>query len=333
MLPFDLTPDTYGVHFVEGIYSAEDIAQIPGSSKWLVASGMSGPDCQGHLYAVDTESLKATEIYPQGGEDRLDAETYGDQEPPDLSDFSAVGVGLRPGADGVHTLYVVNHGGRSAVEVFEIDSTGGMPKAAWVGVIPYRQGVWGNAVTPLADGGLLATNFMSTEDPEAPNKVLAGEVTGNVHEWQPDRGWSDVPGTECCSANGVDASPDGGWCFVNVWANKRVLRVTRGGNTAERREVELPILPDNVKWAPSGRILVTGQEGDAGTIFAGVSSGATYDAPLRVIAIDPESLEFEELFRFEQPGGFGTAATALEVGDSIWVSSARSDRIAVFRPR
>jgi hypothetical protein len=328
-----LTPDSWSVEFVEGIYSAEDLARVPGT-RWLVASGMAGPDCQGHLYAVDTERLEATEIFPDRGFVEPRPEAYGEHPPPDLSDFSAVGVGLRPGEDGVHTLYVVNHGARAGVEVFSIDATGEIPSATWIGVIPYRQGVLGNAVTPLAGGGILATNYMSTEDPDALAKVLAGEDTGNVHEWHPDSGWADVPGTEVCSANGVDASPDGKWCFVAAWATRRFVRVSRGAATVARDEIDVPsILPDNVKWAPSGRVLVTGQESDAKTVFDGVYSSATYDVPLRVFAIDPESLEAEELFRFEQPGGFGTAATALEVGESIWVSSARSDRIAVFRRR
>jgi hypothetical protein len=332
MPDYELTPDSMTVDFVTDIYSAEDLARVPGT-RWLVTSGMAGPDTQGHLYAVDTEGLKAVEIYPTGGEDRPDREGYGDHGPPDRSDFSAVGVGLRPGEAGVHTLYVVNHGARSAVEVFEIDGSGEVPHATWVGVIPHERGVWGNAVAPLADGGIVATNFMSTEDPGAAAKVIAGEVTGNLKEWHPGGGWEDVPGTGCCSANGVDVSPDGRWCFINEWTNRKVLRVSRGAAEVRREEVELPILPDNVKWSPDGRLLVTGQEKDAATVFAGVTAGPTYDVALRVFSIDPESLAAEELLRFEQPGGFGTAATALEVDGTLWVSSARADRIAAFRRR
>jgi hypothetical protein len=325
-----LTTDGWSVDFVEGIYSAEDLAPIPGAN-WLVTSGMAGPDCQGHLYVVDTERLEATGIYPERGRTDPATQIYGRHPAPDPQDFSAVGVGLRHGNDGVHTLYVVNHGSRSAIEVFSIDATGEIPSATWIGVIPYEAGVLGNAVTPLADGGLLATNYMSMDDPTALDKVLTGEDTGNVKEWHPGSGWADVPGTECCSANGVDASPDGEWCFVNAWATKRFVRVSRGTANVDRDELEVPILPDNVKWTPSGRVLITGQESDAKTVLEGVHAGATYDVALRVIAIDPETLAHEELFRFEDPGGFGTAATALEVGDAIWVSSARSDRIARFR--
>ena len=77
--------------------------------------------------------------------------------------------------------------------MFSIDAAGEIPSATWIGAIPYEAGVLGNAVTPLADGGLLATNFMSMEDPTALDKMLAGEDTGNVKEWHPGSGWADVP--------------------------------------------------------------------------------------------------------------------------------------------
>jgi hypothetical protein len=216
------------------------------------------------------------------------------------------------------------------VEVFAIDMAPDVPTATWVGVIPHAPGVLGNAVAPLPDGGIIATNFMSLEDPSAVEKVLAGEATGNVKEWHAGRGWEDVPGTECCSANGVDISPDGRWVFVNAWATNKVIRVSRGRTPFQRDELAVAFMPDNVKWS-HGRVLVTGQTGDAATVLAGVSAGPTYDAGLKVIAVDPETLAVEELVDFSEPGGFGTAATAIQVEDEIWVSSARSDRIAYFK--
>jgi hypothetical protein len=325
-----LTPGGATVAFVTGVYSPEDLARIPGTG-WLVTTGMAGAENQGHLYAVEIDRMQATEIYPAGAEHRLDRATYGDVDPPDLHDFSAVGIGLRAGEAGVHTVYVVNHGGRSAVEVFEIDATGDRPVAAWVGVIHLDTGVLGNAVAPLPGGGIVATNFMSLEDPGAFDDVLAGRPTGNLKEWHPETGWEDVPGTECCAANGVDVSPDGAWCFVNSWAVNRVLRVSRGRTPVQRDEVQLSILPDNVKWTERGRLLVTGQESDATTVFAGVRAGPTYDVSLKVIAIDPDTLAVDELLRFSEPGGFGTASTALDVDGTIWVGTARGDRLAAFR--
>ena len=325
-----VSPSTTEVGFVHGIYSAEDLAHIPGT-RWLVTSGMASDVDQGHLYVVDIDTKEKREIFPTDGEIRLDTNEYGDVDPPDLEDFSAVGVGLREGPAGVHTLYVVNHGGRSAIEVFEIDVTGPIPRATWVGVILHEKGVLGNAVAPLPDGGIVATNFMSTDDPAAFDTVLAGGVTGNVKEWRAGAGWKDVPGTECCSANGVDVSPDGAWVYVNSWATNRVLRVSRDRTPIQRDEVVVDILPDNIKWSVGGRLLITGQTSDATTVFAGVHSKRTYDVGLKVLSIDPETLVVDELLSFSEPDGFGTASTALEVDGTIWVGSARADRIAYFR--
>jgi hypothetical protein len=325
-----VTPNTFELGYVKDVYSAEDFAHISGT-KWLVTSGMAGPNNQGHLYAVDIETKVASEIFPTGGDNRPDASAYDNVEPPDLNDFSAVGVALREGSAGLHTLYVVNHGGRAAIEVFEIDATGSAPRAAWVGVIPLPKGVWGNAVALLADGGLLATNFMSTEDPEAVSKVLAGEDSGNVMEWHPGGDWVDVPGTECCSPNGVDVSGDGEWIYIDAWSPKRVIKVSRGRTPVERTEIDVPLLPDNIKLTPRG-LLVTGQTSDAATVFEGIGAGPTFDVGGKVLSIDPDTLAAEELLSFDDPGGFGTAATALEIDGTIWVSSARSDCLTYFEP-
>jgi hypothetical protein len=329
-----VTPASAEVGFIPDVYSAEDLAALPGSN-WVIASGMAGPDNQGHLYAIDADAKTATVIFPTGGEGdfKLDASTYGEVDRPDLNDFSAVGVSLREGGSGVHTLYAVNHGGRAAIEVFEIDATASTPSATWVGMIPLQKGVWGNAVAALADGGIVATNFMSTEDPEAVNKVLAGEVTGNIQEWHAGQGWTDLPGTECCSPNGLEISRDERWLYVCSWSPRKVLKISRGQSEVERSEIDVPLMPDNIKWGPSGRLFVTGQTEDAKTVFAGISAGATHDAGLKVLGIDGDTLDWEELLTFAEPGGFGTASTALEAGNTIWIGSARADRVAYFQHR
>jgi hypothetical protein len=310
--------------FVEGPVNAEDLARVPGT-RWLLASGMVGVDhSQGHLYLVDTVARTAAEIFPDEVEIGAADPRYGCAAAPDVASFDAHGLFLRPGGD-THTLYLVNHGSREAVEVFEVDVSGDRPRLTWVGAIPQAPGVWGNAVAALPDDGIVVTNYLDLGDPDAFAKVFAGEVTGNLKEWFPGKGWSDVPGSECSSPNGVGVSPDGRHYFVNSWSTHTVIRLARDGS--RRDEAEVDFLPDNVKWSDDGRVLVAGQVGTAEEVFAEVDTIAVCPRAFGVAAIDPETLEVESVLA-AAPEHFGLAATAIEVDDALWISNARGTSVA-----
>jgi hypothetical protein len=326
--------------FVYGPINAEDLAWIP-ETRWLVTGGMNSPShLDGHLYLVDLEKGETSVIFPGGFEVEPDVDTYGEGAPPGADGFCAVGINLRAGTEGVHTLYVVSRGYYQAspvtrpetIEIFSVDARGGRPTFTWVGAIPQAPKVWGNAVAPLPDGGLAATNYLDLDDPDAFDKVYAGEVTGNLKEWHLDSGWEDVPGTECSTPNGVEVSPDGNWYFINSWSTSKVIRVSRGKERVERDEVSVDILPDNTKWGPEGRVLVTGQDETPLGVFERFRVEDICNIPLQVLAIDPATLEVEVLVELDHDE-FGTASTALVIGDDVWVGSARSDRIACFRGR
>ncbi len=315
--------------FVYGPVNAEDLAWVP-DSKWLITSGMdSSGNPDGHLYLVDLSSLESSVLFPDKVDFELDVDTYGDVAQPDVSGFCAHGVALREGDEGVHTLYVVNHGGRESIEAFEVDARGEEPKVTWVGAVIQEEGVWGNAVVALPDGGIAATNYLDLRDPKAFDKVYAGEITGNLKEWHQGRGWEDVPGSECSSANGLEVSADGNWYFINSWSPRKFIRLSRGKEEVERKEIPLDFLPDNVKWGPEGRLLVTGQISTPAGVFDRFNVEDICNFPFEVLAIDPETLETEVLVELSHES-FGTASTALIADGDLWVGSARSDRIARF---
>jgi hypothetical protein len=328
--------------FVQGPYNAEDLAWIPGTD-WMITSGMASiGHPQGHLYLVDVREKTAKELFPGTVAYRLDSDTYGASAPPDVEVFCGHGIALRPGLDGVHTLYVVNHSGlanapdedvenrtRESIEVFLVDVSGEEPQLTWVGAIEQAPGVWGNAVAPLPDGGIVATNYLDLRDPHSFEKVMAGEISGNLKEWHPGRGWEDVPGSELSAPNGVVASADGRWLFVASWVPQLLVRLSRGREEVEKTGISVGFNADNVKWSPDGKLLLTGQIGSSADIFAQVDANDSCNFPFRVLRIDPETMEAEELVHVEHEV-FGTATTALIVGDELWVGSARSDRVAYF---
>jgi hypothetical protein len=319
------------VSFLVGPINVEDLARVPGT-QWLIGSGMASVGRPaGRLHVIHAHdgrwSAHTPDTIPVDHDDR-----YGPAGPPSSSNFDAHGVTLRPGSDGHHTLYLVNHGGREAIEVFDVDATVEPPRLTWLGAIAQDDRVWGNAVALLPDGGLVATNFLDLEDQEALSKISAGEFTGNLKEWHPGAGWSDVPGSECCAPNGVEASADGRWLYMCAWGVNKVVRVSRGVEHVLRSEVDVDVMPDNVKWGGDGRLLVAGSVSTPAVVFERTNTEDDCNLPLRAVRIDPETLEVEEAV-FLAHEVFGTAATAYDVGTELWIASPRSDRVARFPGR
>jgi len=183
------------VQFVCGPVSPEDLSYIP-QSHWVVASSM---EEEGYLSAVDVRDHNSIVLFPtEAACSRHDAATY-PLCPDMLTDqFRPHGVGLRLGNNGVHTLYVVRHGAREAIEVFQLDLDGAAPSLTWVGgaVAPEVLGL--NAVVPLPEGGFAVTS----------------PRTSDVWEWHTGTGWEIVPGSEDIGPNGLKISRDGRWLFV-----------------------------------------------------------------------------------------------------------------------
>ena len=105
----------------------------------------------------------ATVLFPTSARnERLDAATYPtcpgplDLEKPDA--FRAHGLYLKPGQGAVHTLYVVHHGTRESIEVFEVDARATPPALTWVGCAPALSTLNFNSVVALPEGGFAATS-------------------------------------------------------------------------------------------------------------------------------------------------------------------------------
>ena len=147
------------IEFLCGPVSPEDLISVP-QSPWVIVSSM---EDEGHLYLADTRDHTATVLFPTGtSRAQHDTTTYGDCSGPPTAQFRPHGLSLRPGDDGTHTLYVVGHGGREAVEVFQLDTSGTSPTATWIGCVMAPDMVGLNSVAALPDGGFVATNFQFT---------------------------------------------------------------------------------------------------------------------------------------------------------------------------
>ena len=305
------------VEFVCGPVSPEDLLAVP-DSPWVIAAGM---EDDGYLYAVDTRDLTNTVLFPTANFGSRPDEAFSDCSGPLVGGFRPHGISLRPGRGGRHTLYVVRHGAREAIEVFAVSTRGGAPTLTWQGCAVAPDGVTFNSVTALPGRGFIATHF--------------NRPVGELWEWQPETGWTAVPGSETNGPNGVVSSPDGRWLYVGGWGTRSLIRVSRGQASVQSDSVEVGFHIDNVRWAPDGSLLAAGHLGEtAESIFQCLGQQQCSGVSSHVARVDPEQLTVEEIVRYPSNENFILGTVGIQVGDEIWLGGiAGSDRIARFPVR
>jgi hypothetical protein len=305
--------DTADVQFVCGQQGPEDLVVVPGGA-WVVTGVFGG---SGGINLIRVSDRTSTKAYPAASaKDQLDAKTYTScPGPPDVSKFTTHGLSLLPGRGNVHRLFVVGHGGREAIEVFELDARPKTPVLKWIGCAVAADPIGLNSVRGLPDGGFIASNFLPRGGGQAATqRMMTGEKNGELWEWHTASGWQKVPGSEAAGANGLEMSADGKTLYVAAWGSQSFFRLSHGASTPTRNEIPLGFRVDNIRWARDGSILAAGQ-----------GAGETV-----VVKVDPRTLAVKEILKRPAGNGFAGGTVAVEVGGSYWVGSFAGDRIAVF---
>ena len=329
----DECPSSGDAGFVCGLVNPEDLVRVP-DSHWIISSGMGDG---GALYLVDTEKKSWTVLYP-GHEPhaRQNMRRYGScPGSPDPNQFVTHGLSLLPGSDGHSTLYVVGHGAREAIEVFDVDTTGARPLLTWTGCVMTPDGMEANSVASWRDGSLLVTIPLFGD--VSINDALAGKPSGAVFKWMPgDSGFTQVDGTEMPYANGIEVSEDGEEFFV---ASSGLFHVTAFSNTNParvlRRTEVFDFLPDNLHMSDSGELLTAGLDLDDPVCGQVVQSEAfdleafaSCPRAFTVWAIDPQSMRGRRLVRGAANAHFSNITMAVPVGEALWIGTFAGDRIA-----
>ena len=311
------------VQFVCGLAGPEDLVAVPGSD-WVIASGDAAP---GAITLINVRDKTTAALYPSPNlTQRLDAKTYdscpGPIDPEEKDKFRAHGLALRSGRNGLHTLYVVHHGNRESIEVFEFDARAKAPALTWVGCAVAPDPIGLNSVVALPEGGFASTNFQPRGAAAGRANMQAGEKNGELWEWHTRTGWKIVPGSEASGANGIEISKDGKWFYMGGWGNQTFIRFSRGQTPVKRDEIPVGFRLDNLRWAPDGSLFAAGQEIPA--------TGGFGMAISRVVKIDPNTLKIQEVIRYPYNAVFNFSTGAIQVGREIWVGSVRGDKIARF---
>ena len=326
--------DDFGEYsYICGPISAEDLVLVPGT-KWVIASGFGGG---ASLYLVNSEQKTWSNLYPTD-EPRAhqNMKSYGAcPGSPDPNGFVAHGLNIRAGADGHSTLYVVGHGAREAIEVFDVNTGGDVPVLTWTGCVMTSDGMEANSVASLADGSLLATIPLHTGIQI--NEAFAGKQTGAVYAWTPgDASFKKIDGTEMPYANGIEVSDDGKEFYIASSGLVKILAFsnTRPGRLLRTSKV-LSFIPDNLHMGNDGNMITAGMElvdpecGDVAMSLAfDLGEIASCPRPFTVLAVDPQSMQERVLASSPAQPNFSNVTMALEVGTELWIGTFAGDRIA-----
>ena len=305
-------PCTPGTDVVCDQQAPEDLVAL--GPEWVVASAYSGTGGVALIRVSDRTTFTA---YPAASaRNRPDTKTYPTcPGPPSTDQFLTHGVYVQPGNGPIYKLFVVGHGAREAIEIFEVDTGSATPVATWIGCVVAPDPIGLNSVRGLPDGGFITTNFLPRGGSrEATQKMLGGEQNGELWEWHTASGWVKVPGSEAAGANGVELSDDGKTLYVAAWGSQSFFRLSRGSTPPQRDEVPLGFRVDNIHWARDGSLYAVGQAGPN----------------WKAVKVDPRTLAVREVVSQADTAEFGAGTAVVEVGNTLWVGSYRGNRIVII---
>jgi len=302
-----------------GTRSPEDLEVTP-DGKFLIVpqfvNGRGGPGGIGlTLFDIAAKTYAKMPVTVEPRKDWGDAScpgTIGDMLTPH-------GISLAKRSGGAMELYVVNHGGRQSMEMFELKPSGGSWTLVWHGCVPAMLDY--NDVAALPDGGYIATHPTALRGADMTGK----EATGFVSRWAAGKGETELPGTRAGYPNGVLVSSDGRYMYFNAWTAKEVHKYDLKANK-EVGVVKLDFMPDNITWTDKKQMLAAGVKGTQGDCPAG--SGSPCIQGFGVAEIDPAKMTAKTVFDSQGKGALiGGVSVALQVGNSMYVGSFQGDRL------
>jgi len=324
-------PDSGDIKYLHGPKNAEDLQPL-GDTQWLVTSGLNGQASKtndnGHIYLVNRKEKKFEEFFPgatpQFNHDKVMFNAC--PSPINPNNFSAHGLALRKKSSGLYRLYVINHGEREAIEVFNIDAKSAKPAISWAGCVLLPKEIMANSVAILPDGGFLTTKYFDPTVPNSIRELVQGKITGGVYEWHPGDDVKAIHGTELSGANGITLSPDYKWVYVTAFGTREIARFNRTKSPITMEKVKIGIMPDNIRWGDDGMLYTVGNNY--------VPPAECKNPPCRtgwsVFSVHPETLELKRVTGVDQTATQQNGTTALAVGNEIWVGTFSGDRIGYF---
>lgn len=310
----------------------EDMVPLPGDQAILIGEyGASAQEHSGGLVVFELDSEKRHTVY-RGGEGKAAAESgWGDPSctNPPSNAFNSHGIDLVRRGDGRLQLLVVQHGGREAVEFFEVLGRGTDWRVEWRGCVPAPANASLNEVAALPNGDFYTTQMAPIAPPLDLTKGMPTHVTGQAFAWSQARAaYRKIEGTEGSMPNGIATSPDGRFIYMNASAEGSLRKVeVETGRELGRVSVDTP---DNLSWTPDGRLLTSSLAGDIdGEDFVSCMS-ITHGAcgiPFKIVAVDPISMTILGTVYESEGAPMGAGTVGIQVGRELFIGSFKGDRI------
>jgi hypothetical protein len=182
-----------------------------------------------------------------------------------------------------------------------------------------------NDVAALADGSFVATHPTALNQPGAPaGDPFQGQPTGWVAKWTAAAGETEVAGTRLSYPNGVVASADGRYLYINGFGSRDVQKYdVRAARIVGVAKVNF--MPDNLTWTPRGQLLAAGVKGARGNCPEGSTTPCI--SAFGIARIDPSAMRATALFDSAARGIASGVSVALEAGPDVYVGAFQGDRI------
>jgi hypothetical protein len=310
----------------------EDMVALPGNQAILIGEyGASAEEHSGGLVVFELDSDVRRTVY-RGGKSKSAAEAgWGDPNctsPPSTA-FNSHGIDLVRRDDGRLQLLVVQHGGREAIEIFEVLDRGSEWRVEWRGCVPAPANASLNEVAALPNGDFYTTQMAPIDPPLDLTKGMPTHVTGHAFAWsQADIAFRKIEGTEGSMPNGIVTSRDERFIYMNASAEGSLRKVeVATGRELGRVSVDTP---DNLTWSPDGRLLTSSLKGDFdGEDFASCAT-ITHGAcgiPFKIVAVDPDSMAIVGTLYESDGAPMGAGTVGLQVGQELFIGSFKGDRI------
>ncbi|MBV8847831.1 MAG: SMP-30/gluconolactonase/LRE family protein [Bryobacterales bacterium] len=318
-----------------GTRSPEDLELTP-DGKYLIvsqmvstrgANGKTAPGPEAGLVLFDIAAKKFSKLSITEGRDTK----WGDPACPGFIADRMIphGISLSKRNSGAMQLYVVNHGARESIEMFELKQSGGSWSLIWRGCAVSIRDF--NDVAALPDGSFIATHPTALRSQGDTSDLFAGSPSGYVSQWSPVKEEGELPGTHAGYPNGVLAGADGRHMYFNAWTAKEVHKYDLR-QSKDVGVVKLDFMPDNITWTANGHMLAAGVKSARGECPSG--SGTPCIQAFEVADIDPANMTAQSVFDSQGKGGLiSGVSVALQVGNSIYIGAFQGDRLVKIRSK
>ena len=315
-----------------GFTNPEDMVVLPDKKNLLVSEfgalpPMNPENLPGQISLFNTDTLEIKPINISLGDKEWGHANCTRSD----SIFSPHGIDLIQRNDGRYQLAVVNHMPRETVEMFELTDVQNTWSLIWKGCIDAPELGYFNDVALKKDGTFYVSH-MYNRDKSLLWLVYATYVTidtGFVYQWDADRGYQKVSGTEGSYPNGVELSLDENYLFTNYILNRKTSKLDLASGTVIQEHFGVG-MPDNLTI--DGEFIWVATQDHTGTdllLHCGSDDILQCSLPFTIFKLKQSDLSEVAVFSFSNTV-MGSVTVAVPDEDRVWLGTFHGDRMASF---